>query len=210
MLLWQSVSSCSGDGVSVPCQSCRLLCSLCPCCSSRACRCGSAGCTTWCISPLTSWHQPGWSELLPRGEEEGRKKREVKWRDVTRIVTLHTCWCYSINLEFWLFLRGKKWEKTFKDKLYVSCTKDVKIEETNQTLLMARLARVADIDPQCLQPQHTVGYLHAEYLVEFHDILKQRAACSEEAASCLHAGQHCWAHVPARHTGVTTRLLGCM
>lgn len=64
-------------------------------------------------------------------------------------------------------------------------------KETNQTLFMTRLAGVADVDPQRLLPQCTVGYLHAEHLVDLHDVLRQRAACSEEAACSLHTGQHC-------------------
>lgn len=62
---------------------------------------------------------------------------------------------------------------------------------------MARLAGAADVDPQGFLPQCTVGYLHAEYLIDLHDVLRQRAACSEEAAGGLHAGQHHHAHVTA-------------
>lgn len=74
---------------------------------------------------------------------------------------------------------------------------------------MARLAGAADVDPQCLLTQCTVGYLHAEHLVDLHDVLRQRATCSEEAAGGLHAGQHHRAHIPAGHTGesVTMRVL---
>lgn len=66
---------------------------------------------------------------------------------------------------------------------------------------MARLAGVADVDPQCLLPQCTVGYLHAEHLVDLHDVLRQTAPCSEEAAGGLHAGQHRRTHIPAADTG---------
>lgn len=68
--------------------------------------------------------------------------------------------------------------------------------ETNQTLFVSWLAGVADIDPQGLLPQCTVGDLHAEHLVELHDVLRRWAACSEEAAGGLHAGQHRHAHMP--------------
>ena len=62
---------------------------------------------------------------------------------------------------------------------------------------MARLAGVADVDPQGLLPQCALGYLHAEHLVDLHDVLRQRAACPEQAAGGLHAGQHHSTHVPA-------------
>lgn len=71
---------------------------------------------------------------------------------------------------------------------------------THQTLLVARFADVTDVDPQRLLPQCTVGYLHAEHLVELHHVVRQRAACSEEAASILDAGQHRRTHVPAGDT----------
>lgn len=63
---------------------------------------------------------------------------------------------------------------------------------------MARLPGVADVDPQRLLPQCTVGYLRAEHLVDLHDILRQTAACSKEAAGGLHAGQHRHTHIPAK------------
>lgn len=66
---------------------------------------------------------------------------------------------------------------------------------------MARLDAVADIDPQGLLPQGTVGYLHAEHLIDLHDVLRQGAACSEEAASGLYARKHHQAHVTAGDTG---------
>ena len=62
---------------------------------------------------------------------------------------------------------------------------------------MARLAGVADVDPQCLLPQSTVGYLHAEHLVDFYHVLWQRAARPEEAAGRLHARQHHRTHISA-------------
>lgn len=62
---------------------------------------------------------------------------------------------------------------------------------------MARLAGVADIDPQRLLPQCTVGDLHAKDLLERHDILRRKPARPEEAASGLYAGQDHHAHVPA-------------
>lgn len=67
---------------------------------------------------------------------------------------------------------------------------------TNQTLFVPGLPRVAYVDPQCLLPQCSVGYLHAEHLVDLHDILGQTAACSEETSSGLHAGQHRGTHIP--------------
>lgn len=70
---------------------------------------------------------------------------------------------------------------------------------TNQTLFVPGLPRVANVDPQCLLPQCSLGYLHAEHLVDLHDILRQTAARSEEASSGLHAGQHRGTHIPAAH-----------
>lgn len=73
--------------------------------------------------------------------------------------------------------------------------------ETNQTLFVARLAGVAHVHPQGLLPQCTVGYLHAKHLVELHGVSRWRAACSEEAASGLHAGKHRHAYIPAGGKG---------
>lgn len=72
---------------------------------------------------------------------------------------------------------------------------------------MARLAGVADVDPQCLLPQCTLGYLHAEHLVDLHDVLWQRATRSKEAAGGLDAGQHRRTHIPAGDTGVGLKTL---
>lgn len=71
---------------------------------------------------------------------------------------------------------------------------------THQTFFASVLAGVADVNPQCLLPQCTVGYLHAEHLVDLHDVLRQRAACAEEAAGGLHTGQHRRTHIPAGDT----------
>lgn len=70
-------------------------------------------------------------------------------------------------------------------------------DSTNQTFFVTRLAGVADVDPQGLLPQCTVGYLHAEHLVDLHHVLRKRAACSEQAAGGFHAGQHHRTHIPA-------------
>lgn len=66
---------------------------------------------------------------------------------------------------------------------------------------------MADIYPQCLLPQCTVGDLHAEDLVEFHYILRRKPACPEEAASGLDARQHHHTHIPVDKETAADRLL---
>lgn len=83
------------------------------------------------------------------------------------------------------------------------------IIKSYQTLFVARIAGFADVDPQRLLPQCTVGYLHAEHLVDLL-VLRQTATCSEEAAGGLHAGQDHHTHVPAAHTHTQVRGTGSM
>lgn len=56
---------------------------------------------------------------------------------------------------------------------------------------------MADIDPQRLLPQGTVGDLHSEDLIQLHDLLRGKPACPEQTARGLHAGEHRHAYVPA-------------
>lgn len=72
---------------------------------------------------------------------------------------------------------------------------------------MARLAGVADIYPQRLLPQCTVGDLHAEDLVEFHYILRRKPACPEQAASGLNTWQHHHTHIPVDKETAADRLV---
>lgn len=69
--------------------------------------------------------------------------------------------------------------------------------ETDHTVLEAGPAGVADVHPQRFMPQCTMGYLHAEHLVDLHGVLRRRAARPEEAAGGLRARQHRQADVPA-------------
>lgn len=74
------------------------------------------------------------------------------------------------------------------------------VEDTagpHQASLVARLVGVAHVHPQRPPPQGTVGQLHTENLVEVHDVLREAAAGSEQAAGGLLAGEHRHTNVPA-------------
>lgn len=79
---------------------------------------------------------------------------------------------------------------------------------TDQTLLATRLAGAADVNPQGLLPQCTVGYLHAEHLADLNDVLRRQDTRPEETTDGLHTRQHGHAHVSAGEAG-TVFLKSC-
>lgn len=77
---------------------------------------------------------------------------------------------------------------------------------THQTGLAARLV-AADVHPQRLLPQCTLGNLHSKHFIDFSDVTRHIAASSEEAAGGLHTGQCSHTYITAdtrTHTRVDT------
>lgn len=95
--------------------------------------------------------------------------------------------------------RGRQRQRGFKLTLFSSDDAHRRRTSTHQTRFAARLV-VADVDPQRLLPQCALGYLHAKHLVDLSNVLRQIAACSEEAAGGLDTGQHGHTHITAAHT----------
>lgn len=76
--------------------------------------------------------------------------------------------------------------------------------QSYQTILSSGLGGGADINSEGLVSEGGGGELHGKHLVELQRVLSLWAACAEQAACGLRAGQHYHPDVPADRNEVDT------